>query len=80
MGGAFRHAPGSGRGVEGSGNRAVISLFMSLVMIAVVVLSLAFGVGLGYAIIFGILYIFDRSRRSVVVPVTRALNSSAGSN
>ncbi len=66
--------------MEGVGFGSVISLFMSLVMIAVVVLSLAFGVVLGYAIIFGILYVFDRSRRASVLPVTRVLRSSAGSD
>jgi hypothetical protein len=39
---------------------------MSLAMVAVIVLSLAAGIGLGYAIIFGILYAFDRSRQSMM--------------
>jgi hypothetical protein len=38
---------------------------MFLAMLAVIVLSLAAGVGLGYVIIFGILYAFDRSRKTV---------------
>ncbi len=53
---------------------------MSLVMISVVVLSLAFGVILGYAIIFGILDVFDRSRRSATVSNPGVLSQSAGSN
>jgi hypothetical protein len=40
----------------------VLSL-VSLAFFAVLVMSLAAGVGLGYAIIFGILYAFDRSRQ-----------------
>jgi len=47
-------------------------------MIAVVLLSLAAGVGLGYAIIFGILYLFDRSRQSVHPAPAGALRTSAG--
>lgn len=42
---------------------------MTLAMLVVIVLSLAAGVGLGYAIIFGILQAFDRSRQQ---PVQRA--------
>jgi hypothetical protein len=38
---------------------------MLLAMLAVIVLSLAAGVGLGYVIIFGILYAFDRSRKTL---------------
>jgi hypothetical protein len=55
---------------------------MSLVMFAVVLLSLAAGVGMGYAIIFGILYAFDRSRQSEQrVPAhAQVLNTSAGSD
>ncbi len=52
---------------------------MSLAMLAVIVLSLAAGVGLGYAIIFGILHAFDRSRqamRPAPVPVSM-LNASS---
>ena len=54
---------------------------MSLAMFAVIMLSLAAGVGLGYAIIFGILYVFDRSRQSVhSVPAQVVLHTSAGSD
>jgi len=53
---------------------------MSLALLAVIVLSLAAGVGLGYAIIFGILNLFDRSRRAVEAPPTRALTTSAGND
>ena len=53
---------------------------MLLALFAVIVLSLAAGVGLGYAIIFGILYAFDRSRQSIKAPPARALTTSAGSD
>ncbi len=53
---------------------------MSLALIAVIVLSLAAGVGLGYAIIFGILYAFDRSRQTMKGAPVRALTNSAGSD
>jgi hypothetical protein len=53
---------------------------MSLALIAVIVLSLAAGVGLGYAIIFGILYIFDRSRQSIKVAPAQVLTTSAGND
>ncbi len=49
-------------------------------MFAVIVLSLAAGVGLGYAIIFAILYVFDRSRQSFNAAPARVLNTSAGSD
>jgi hypothetical protein len=52
---------------------------MSFALIAVIVLSLAAGVGLGYAIIFGILYIFDRSRETVKAPPAQLLNTPSGS-
>lgn len=51
---------------------------MSAVMIAVVVLSLAAGVGIGYAIIFGILDLFDRSRHLFKPAPVRVLSSTAG--
>jgi hypothetical protein len=53
---------------------------MSLAMFAVIMLSLAAGVGLGYAIIFGILYAFDRSRPSVRTVPAQVLHTSAGSD
>jgi hypothetical protein len=53
---------------------------MFIALSAVIVLSLAAGVGLGYAIIFGILYAFDRSRQSIKVAPSRALTTSAGSD
>jgi hypothetical protein len=53
---------------------------MLLVLPAVIVLSLAAGVGLGYAIIFGILYVFDRSRQSMKAAPPRALTTSAGND
>lgn len=58
----------------------MLSVMMSLVMFAVIVLSLAAGVGLGYAIIFGILYAFDRSRQSVQKLPAQVFHSSAGSD
>ncbi|MGC2211141.1 MAG: hypothetical protein WA532_13620 [Candidatus Korobacteraceae bacterium] len=51
---------------------------MSLAMFAVILLSLAAGVGLGYAIIFGILYAFDRSRQSVQRVPAQVFHTSAG--
>jgi len=49
---------------------------MSLAMLAVIILSLAGGVGLGYITIFGILHAFDRSRQAAMrptpVPVLKA--------
>jgi hypothetical protein len=51
---------------------------MSLAMIAVIALSLAAGVGLGYAIIYGILYAFDRSRQSIKTAPAQILTTSAG--
>ena len=59
----------------------MLSLAMSLALISVIVLSLAAGVGLGYAIIIGILYAFDRSRHSIkAVPAQQILNTSSGSD
>jgi hypothetical protein len=52
---------------------------MSLAMIAVIVLSLAAAVGLGHAIIFGILHVFDSNRRSIAA-APQVLTSSAGSD
>lgn len=56
----------------------MLSLAMSVAMICVVVLSLAAGVGLGYAIIFGILDLFDRSRQAYKPAPVRVLSSTAG--
>jgi len=53
---------------------------MSFALIAVIVLSLAAGVGLGYAIIFGILYVFDRSRHLIKATPAQVLTTSAGSD
>jgi hypothetical protein len=53
---------------------------MSLAMFAVILLSLAAGVGLGYAIIFGILYAFDRSRQLAHPVPAQVLHTSAGSD
>ena len=53
---------------------------MSLALFAVIALSLAAGVGLGYAIIFGILLLFDRSRRSIKTAPARLLDTSTGSD
>jgi len=58
----------------------VISLVMSLALIAVIILSLAAGVGLGYAIIFGILYLFDRSRQMIKAAPAQVLSTPAGSD
>ncbi len=58
----------------------MLSLVMFLALSAVIVLSLAAGVGLGYAIIFGILYVFDRSRQSFKAAPARPLTTSAGSD
>ncbi len=51
-------------------------MFISL--FAVILLSLAAGVGLGYVIIFGILSAFDRSRQSIKAAPVRPLTTSAG--
>lgn len=48
-------------------------------MLVVIVLSLAAGVGLGYAIIFGILYAFDRSRSRQVLHGAAAQVAGASS-
>jgi predicted exporter len=53
---------------------------MFLALFAVIALSLAAGVGLGYAIIFGILNAFDRSRQSVKGASAHALTTSAGND
>lgn len=58
----------------------MLSLVMSLAMVAVIVLSLAAGVGLGYAIIFGILDVFDRSRHMIKPAPAQILNTSAGND
>lgn len=58
----------------------MISLVMSLALIAVIILSLAAGVGLGYAIIFGILYLFDRSRQMIKAAPAQVLSTPAGSD
>jgi len=49
-------------------------------MVAVVVLSLAAGVGLGYAIIFGILDLFDRSRQMIKPARAQVLTTSSGND
>jgi hypothetical protein len=54
----------------------VLSIVMLCSLFAVIVLSLAAGVGLGYVIIFGILSAFDRSRQSF--KAARPLTTSAG--
>jgi hypothetical protein len=51
---------------------------MSLILIAVILLSLIAGVGLGYAIIFGILDLFDRSRQLFNTAPAQTLNASPG--
>jgi hypothetical protein len=53
---------------------------MSFALFAVIVLSLAAGVGLGYAIIFGILYLFDRSRHLIKPTPAQVLTASAGND
>jgi hypothetical protein len=58
----------------------VQSLSMSLALFAVIILSLAAGVGLGYAIIFGILDMFDRSRQLFQAAPTHVLTTSAGND
>jgi predicted exporter len=58
----------------------VLSLAVSLALFAVIALSLAAGVGLGYAIIFGILHLFDRSRYSIKAAPARLFDSTAGGN
>jgi len=58
----------------------VLSLAMSLALFAVIALSLAAGVGLGYAIIFGILDLFDRSRHSIQAAPAQLFNISGGSD
>ena len=54
------------------------SVLMSLVLFSVIALSLAAGIGLGYAIIFGILNAFDRSRQAIQAAPAQVLNTSAG--
>jgi hypothetical protein len=76
----FRRIPGESPIIKEQERKIVLSLVMSLALIAVIVLSLAAGVGLGYAIIFGILYIFDRSRQSIKVTPARILTTSAGND
>jgi len=49
-----------------------------LALSAVIVLSLAAGVGLGYAVILGILYVFDRSRQAIKAAPARVLDTSTG--
>lgn len=56
----------------------MLSVLMFLALFAVIALSLAAGVGLGYAVIFGILNAFDRSRRSIQNAPVQVLNTSAG--
>jgi len=51
---------------------------MTLALVAVIILSLAAGVGLGYAIIFGILNLFDRSRHTIKAAPARVLTSAGG--
>jgi uncharacterized protein YneF (UPF0154 family) len=53
---------------------------MTLAMLVVIVLSLAAGVGLGYAIICGILYAFDRSRPPLHRAPARAVSASSGND
>ena len=53
---------------------------MSLAMLAVIVLSLAAGVGLGYVVIFGILHAFDLSRQAAGPSPVAVLNASASGN
>jgi hypothetical protein len=53
---------------------------MSLALVAVIILSLAAGVGLGYAIIFGILDLFDRSRHIIKAAPAQVLTTTAGSD
>jgi hypothetical protein len=65
---------------KGKVTHTLISLLMSLAMLSVIVLSLAAGVGLGYMIIFGILYAFDRSRRMALRTPAQVLNASTGGN
>jgi hypothetical protein len=51
---------------------------MFLSLFAVIALSLAAGVGLGYVIIFGILNAFDRSRQLIQAAPAQLLNTSTG--
>jgi hypothetical protein len=61
------------------GRYNVFSL-MSLALFAVIILSLAAGVGLGYATIFGILNLFDRSRHFIKPSPAHILTTSSGSD
>lgn len=54
------------------------SFLMFLSLFAVIALSLAAGVGLGYVIIFGILNAFDRSRQLIQAAPAQLLNTSTG--
>jgi hypothetical protein len=65
---------------QGQRHKVLLSLGMSLALFAVIVLSLAAGVGLGYVIIFGILYMFDRSRQAIKAAPARVLSASTGSD
>jgi hypothetical protein len=49
-------------------------------MLFVILLSLALGVGLGYAIIFGILYAFDRSRQPIRRAPVPTFGASSGND
>lgn len=57
----------------------LISVLITLAMLVVILLSLATGVGLGYAIIFGILHAFDRSRGRQALHGAPAQAASSGS-
>jgi hypothetical protein len=56
----------------------LLSFLMSLALLAVIVTSLALGVGMGYAVIFGILHLFDRSRAGKTVPAPALHTSPSG--
>ena len=73
--------PNPGHGAQHKVKKVnVSSLLMFFALFAVIALSLAAGVGLGYAVIFGILNAFDRSRRSMQAAPAQVLNTSLGAD
>ena len=58
----------------------IAPLLSSLLLLVIVVLSLAAGIGLGYLTIFGILHAFDRSRQSMRPAPVVVLNATMGGN
>jgi len=53
---------------------------MTLAMLVVIVFSLAAGVGMGYALVFGILNAFDRSRQPLHRVAAQPAGASSGND